>query len=73
MLLRNYQEIQDIYLKKIILNSKKGYITYNEVTREYFKSYKTEELLAIIPNSHIIEELPLTHEKNCIIVWGDKI
>jgi len=64
------REIQDVYLKKIILNSKKGYITYNDISPESFKSYKKEELLKIIPNSRIIDEKPLTHERNCIIIWG---
>ena len=64
--------IQDVYLKKIVLNSKRGYITYNDISPDYFKSYKREELLKIIPNSRIIDEKPLTHARNCIIVWGDK-
>lgn len=66
------REIQEVYLDKIILNSKRGYITYNEITPNYFKSYKKKELLSVIPNSHIIEETPLTHYKNCIIIWGNK-
>lgn len=65
------RSIQDVYLKKIILNSKCGYITYNETTPEYFNSYKKEQLINIIPNSHIIEEKPLTHKGNCIILWGE--
>lgn len=64
--------IQDIYLNKVILNSKRGYITYNEITPEEFKSYTSDELLAIIPCSKILKEEPLTHPKNCIIVWGNK-
>jgi len=63
------REIQDIYLDKIIMNAKHGYITYNQITPENFKSYKKEELLEMIPNSKAIEEIPLTHEKNCIIIW----
>jgi hypothetical protein len=66
------REIQDVYLDKIVLGSKRGYITYNEITPEYFKSYNKNELVKIIPNSHIIEEIPLTHPKNCIIIWGDE-
>jgi hypothetical protein len=62
--------IQDIYLKKVILNSKRGYITYNEITPKEFNSYKSDELISIIPNSKIVKEEPLTHPKNCIIVWG---
>ena len=62
--------IQDVYLKKIILNSKRGYITYNEITPEEFNSYKADELINIIPGSEILKEEPLTHPKCCIIVWG---
>jgi len=62
--------IQDIYLKRVILKAKRGYITYNEITPSSFNSYKRDELLRLIPNSRVIEEKPLTHSKNCIIVWG---
>lgn len=64
------RDFQDAYLNKIILNSKRGYITYNDINPEYFKSYKVEELLSIIPGSYTIDEKPLTHGNNCIIVWG---
>ena len=67
------RSIQDVYLKKIILNSKRGYITYNDINPAQFNSYKKDALLKIIPNSRIIEEKPLTHKENCIIVWGDNL
>jgi putative sugar O-methyltransferase len=76
LLISNYaftelpRSIQDIYLEKSILCSKMGYITYNEITPPEFKSYKKEELINLIPNSKIMEEIPLTHPNNCIIVWG---
>jgi len=63
------RDIQDVYLDKIILNSKYGYITYNDLTPEEFRSYKLDELLKIIPNSKIMAEKPLTNKKNCIIFW----
>jgi hypothetical protein len=63
------RDIQDVYLKKIILNTKHGYITYNEITPESFRSYKKDDLVKIIQNSKIIEETPKTHEKNFIIIW----
>jgi hypothetical protein len=63
------RSVQEVYLKKIILNSKRGYITYNEITPDYFNSYKLQELLDIIPNSYTIAEEPLTHKNNCIIIW----
>ncbi len=62
--------IQDVYLSKVILNSKRGYITYNEHSPEKFNSYKSNELLAMIPGSKALSEEPLTNPKNCIIVWG---
>ena len=62
--------IQDVYLNKVILKSKRGYITYNEITPKEFNSYKLDELVAMIPGSKILKEEPLTHPKNCIIVWG---
>jgi putative sugar O-methyltransferase len=65
------RKIQDVYLDKVILGSKCGYITYNEITPDYFQSYKKEELLKIIPHSFVMNEVPLTHEKNCIIIWGN--
>lgn len=65
------RDIQDVYLTKIIINSKRGYITYNDINPDYFKSYSADELLEIIPSSKRIDERPLTHEKNCIITWGE--
>lgn len=65
------RNVQDVYLKKVILNSKKGYITFNDISPAHFNSYKSEELTNLIPNSRIIDEKPLTHKNNCIIIWGD--
>jgi putative sugar O-methyltransferase len=62
--------IQNVYLNKVILKSKRGYITYNEITPGKFNSYKSGELIEMIPGSKILKEEPLTHPKNCIIVWG---
>jgi len=62
--------IQDVYLNRVILHSKRGYITYNEITPSEFKSYKSDELVTIIPGSKILAEVPLTHPRNCIIAWG---
>jgi putative sugar O-methyltransferase len=65
------RSVQDVYLQKIILNSKRGYITYNDINPASFQSYKKEDLLKIIPNSRILEEVPLTHPNNCILIWGE--
>jgi hypothetical protein len=63
------RSIQDVYLNKIILNSKRGYITYNEINPEHFQSYKKAELLKMIPNSYSVDEVPLSGENNCVIIW----
>ena len=65
------RDLQDVYLEKVILSSKRGYITYNEITPLEFYSYKKDELVKIIPHSKIIDEIPLTHPQNCIIIWGN--
>jgi hypothetical protein len=63
--------IQDAYLDKVILRSKRGYITYNEINPPEFNSYKAQELLRRIPGAQAVAEEPLTHPKNCILVWGE--
>lgn len=64
------REIQDVYLNRVILKSKAGYITWNTLSYEVLDGYSLEELLEKIPGSRTIAEEPLTKEKNCIIVWG---
>ena len=65
------RKIQEIYLEKVILRSKRGYITYNDINPPQFNSYKLEELVAQLPNATVVGEIPLTHPKNCILVWGN--
>ncbi|MEA5086233.1 MAG: putative sugar O-methyltransferase [Methanocorpusculum sp.] len=64
------KDIQEIYLEKIILKSKSGYITYNTLSHTILDGYSTEDLANIIPGSKIIPEEPLTADGNCIVVWG---
>lgn len=63
--------VQDVYLDKIISNSRRGYILYNEITPREFNSYKSLELIERIPGSRILKEEPLTYPKNCLVVWGE--
>ena len=66
------RSLQDVYIKKVILNSKMGYITYSDnFTPASFNSYRADELLKIIPGSIKIEENPKTGP-NFIILWGTK-
>jgi len=78
LLISNYaftelpRSIQELYLDKVILRSSRGYITYNEIAPASFNSYKARELLEIIAGAEKINEEPLTHPKNCIIVWSNE-
>lgn len=64
------RDLQDAYLKKIVYNSRCGYITYNHITDHSYKTYTADEFLDILPfpaNTDI--EAPLTHPNNVIITW----
>ena len=63
--------IQDVYLHKVLLNSRRGYITYNEITPVDFNSYKKHAIVEMISGSRVLPEEPLTHPGNCIIVWDN--
>lgn len=66
------RELQNTYLKKVILRSKMGYITYSDgFTPSSFNSYRVDELLRIIPGALKINEEPKTGP-NFIILWGIK-
>ena len=67
--------IQKIYLEKVILRSKRGYLTMNTGNdlKGYGRKsrYNCSELLDMLPNSRVIEENPMTYKKNYIIIWGE--
>jgi hypothetical protein len=64
------REIQDQYLKNVILRSPRGYITWNNLSAEDLGGYSLAELIRLIPNSQIHPDKPNTRESNAIIVWG---
>ena len=49
----------------------KGYITYNDITPESFQSFRRDEIVEMLPDANVYDENPLTHPRNCIIVWGE--
>lgn len=65
------REVQEVYLDLVIKKSKRGYITWNRISRDNFGGYSVEELLHVLPNARTLSEEPLTAPENCIIVWGD--
>ena len=62
--------IQELYLEQIINHSKHGYITYNDISSDDLASYKISEYPKIIRKDiRILDENPLTHPLNRIVVW----
>ena len=66
------RELQDIYLEKVILRARAGYITWNTLSYDVMDGYSVEELLDKIPGSYVVEGEPFTHDKNCIILFSNK-
>lgn len=66
------RDVQDIYLEKVILKSKAGYMTWNSLSCDVLDGYTLDELLEKIPGSSVIKEEPLTATNNCIIIWGNQ-
>lgn len=64
------RELQEIYLENVISKSRCGYIIYNDISKNAFDSIKVEEFVSRIPGATIVEESPLTHRNNVLIVWG---
>lgn len=64
------RDVQDLYLEKVILRSKAGYMTWNTLSHDVLDGYSLEALLEKIPGAFTIPEEPLTKEGNCIILWG---
>lgn len=63
--------IQEIYLNKIIKNSKNGYITCNFISNSFnINSFNKEDILNMLDVSYqIIPEEPITHHDNFILTW----
>ena len=64
------RELQDLYLRNVILNSPRGYITWNYLSADQLGGYSLNDLIQLIPNSRIVPEVPITHPKNAIIIFG---
>ncbi len=61
--------IQTTYLNNVILKSKSGYITWNNLSANQLGGYLLADLIRLIPNSQIFPEKPYTYDGNVIIVW----
>ena len=64
------RELQEKYLSNVILNSKRGYVIYNDIAKKDFDTMPAAEFLDRIPGAVLLNEFPLTHSKNNLVVWG---
>lgn len=64
--------LQLAYIRKVLANSKKGYLTMNSGLGNARSTGKLsiDELKQLLPEFKLIEEEPLTANQNYIIVWG---
>jgi hypothetical protein len=66
------RELQDDYLERYILKSKRGYMIYNHINPLEFESYSALDFCELVPGAEIIDEVPKTDNTNVLIVWGHK-
>jgi hypothetical protein len=76
LLISNYafselnKKSQDAYLNRVINNSKRGFMLYNNIHENPETGYRAFEILERIPGSVAFAEEPLTYPGNLLIVWG---
>lgn len=65
-------QLQLTYIRKVMVNSKRGYLTMNSGIGGALNKGKLclEELRNLLPSFDCLKEEPLTYEHNYIIVWG---
>jgi hypothetical protein len=63
------REIQEVYFSKVLEQTQSGYITYNDIAPAAFRPLTCDELCKRL-SARTVPEQPLTHPRNCIIVWG---
>ena len=63
----NLEKYQDLYLTKVIDNSKHGYTTWSPVSEESLGGYPPAEIIRRIKRANIMDERPLIGVRNCVI------
>jgi hypothetical protein len=61
--------LQELILADWVASSARGYVTYNHIggSRDIMTA---EEFARRVPGADIIDEVPQTNPRNCIVVWG---
>lgn len=65
------KDTQKLYIDKILNKSKHGYMINNEISHIFnIESYNKMELRSLVnKDTKILEEIPLTHKDNYLMVW----
>jgi hypothetical protein len=61
---------QDVYLEKVLYNSKRGFMLYNNIHENPEMGYIASEILELVPGSAAFAEDPCTYPGNLLIAWG---
>jgi hypothetical protein len=64
------RNVQEAYLERVVLGSRRGYVTYNHIAPEEWGSLSAQEFADRVPGARIVPERPLTHADNVIVLWG---
>jgi hypothetical protein len=64
------RKVQRDYLERVLRRAKRGYLTCNWISPRPFRPFTPDDLLAAIPGSQFLAEVPLTAPANRIWVWG---
>jgi hypothetical protein len=64
------RDLQERYMSSVVLKSKRGYVIYNDIGTSGFDTMSIEEFVSRIPGSVMLNEAPLTHPRNKLVVWG---
>lgn len=65
------RELQEVYHRKALQQARRGYITYNDISPPDYNQLGIEDYRARY-NAKVLPEAPLTHPKNCIIIWSQE-
>jgi hypothetical protein len=63
-------DVQREYLARVLRQSQRGYLTCNWISPHHFHSLAADDLLAAMPGSSFLPEVPSTAPENRIWVWG---
>jgi putative sugar O-methyltransferase len=76
LLISNYafselrRDVQEAYMESVVSHATRGYVTYNPIASQTLGAMTASEFAERLPGARMMEEVPLTHPDNVVIVWG---